>query len=285
MDLLVIALGIGAALLLAVGFAIQQRAAEQAPRSDRLQPRLLLDLVRRPVWLAGIAFMVGGQLLGAVALDYGDLTLVEPLMAANVLFALPLAAAWHKRRLGRREWLGAVVLIAGLAVFVVAAHPGSSRRTSVPITSWVSTLASIVVVAAGFVALGRRHPDPARQATFLAIGAGTLYGLQDALTQWTLQRGFTLTMLESWQPYLLVAVAVVGLLLAQSAYQTAPLSASVPAMAIAEPITGIALGAGLFSQGLRLGPLPLTFEVVGMAAMVAGLLLCAGSSVVAARAG
>ncbi|MDA8285277.1 MAG: DMT family transporter [Actinomycetota bacterium] len=282
MDVLVIALGLGSALLLAVGFAVQQRTAEQMPRSHRLEPRLLLDLVHRPVWLAGIAAMVGGQLLGAAALGHGELTLVEPLMASNVLFALPLAAAWHKRRLGRREWLGAIVLIAGLAVFVLAADPGASRRTLVPAALWVEALVPIFLVVSGFVALGRRHPDPARQATLLAAGAGTLYGLQDALTQRTLQLGFTLTMLETWQPYLLVAV--VGLLLAQSAYQTAPLSASQPAMAIAEPITGIALGAGLLAQGLRLGPLPLAFELVGIAGMVTGLLLCAGSPVVAARA-
>lgn len=280
---LVIVFGVLSAVLLAVGFATQQRGAEMAPQSERLRPRLLLDLVRRPIWLGGIAAMVGGQVLGAVALDFGDLTLVEPLMAANVLFALPLAAAWHSRRLGRREWSGAIALIAGLAVFVIAAQPGSSHLTRVPIRSWIIALAAIGAVAAAFVAAGKRHPSPARQATLLAIAAGTLYGLQDALTQRTLERGLSLATLQIWPPYLLLAVAVVGLLLAQSAYQTAPLSASQPAMAIAEPLTGIALGAGLFGEGLRLGPVPLAFELAGIAAMVAGLFLCAGSSLVEDR--
>src|SRR4051812_42818028 len=87
---LVLALGLGAAAFLAVGFVVQQHAAATAPVEHVLSPRILLDLMRRPVWLAGIAAMVTGQALGGAALRYGDLTAVEPLLATNVLFALPL---------------------------------------------------------------------------------------------------------------------------------------------------------------------------------------------------
>lgn len=283
MGLLVFAFGLGAAVLLAVGFVVQQHTAEQTPTSERLRPRLLLDLIRRPVWLLGIAAMVAGQVLGAAALDVGPLTLVEPLLAANVLFALPLTAAWHRRRLGRREWIGAVVLIAGLAVFVVAAAPGPIRATRVPLAAWIVAIVAITMVVGGFLAASRRARAAARQATFIAVAAGTLYGLQDGLTQRTLQIGITPAhLLGTWQPYLLVAVAVVGLLLAQSAYQTAPLGASLPAMAVTEPVTGIAIGAGLFAQGLRLGLVPFTLEIVGIAGMIVGLVLVAGSPVVTA---
>lgn len=285
MLLLVILAGLGSALLMAVGFVVQQHTAEQAPSSERLRPKLLLDLLRRPIWILGIATMVVGQLLGALALDHGTLTLVEPLMAANVLFALPLAAAWHRKRLGRREWVGAVVLIAGLGVFVVAANPGSARRVQVGTDAWLTALLGVAAIVGVAIVVSRRFRNAARQATLIAVGAGALYGLQDALTQRTLELGMTpANLFGSWQPYLLVATAVVGLLLAQSAYQAAPIWASQPAMAATEPVTGIALGAGLFAQGLRLSVVPLAFEIAGIAAMIAGIVLVAGSAVVTAPA-
>lgn len=276
--------GIAAALLLAVGFVVQHHAAREAPSEERLSPRLLLDLVRRPLWLAGIAAMVAGQVLGAVALATGQLTLVEPLLASNVLFALPLAAAWSRRRLCRRDWAGAVILIAGLATFVAAAGPGAETGLHVSHLNWVIAGGAIVAFVCAVVAVAKRS-EVAKEATLLAVGAGTLYGLQDALTQRTLQMPLTpATLATAWSAYALVAVAIVGMLLTQSAYQAAPLQASQPALAVCEPVTGIALGAGLFGQGLRLTPVSLTFEMLGIAAMIAGLVIVSRSPVVTGAA-
>jgi len=280
---MVFAYGLGAGVFLAVGFVIQQHAASSAPEQEHLRLRILLDLVRRPLWLSGIAAMVVGQVLGAVALREGQLTLVEPLMATNVLFALPLAAAWWRRRLGRREWVGAVLVVAGLAVFVVAAHPGRLRHTLVPLTGWVAAGAAILAVGLAATVVGKRLP-PVREATLLGLGAGALFGLQDALTQRTMELHLSLSALTAWPPYALLAVAIGGLVLAQSAYQAAPLTASLPAISTVEPITGICLGAGLFSEGLRLGPAPMAVEVAGVVTMMAGLLLLTRSRVVAAGA-
>lgn len=273
--------GLGGALLIAIGFVAQQKAAEQEPADERLSFRLLGQLLRRPMWLGGIAAMVGGQLLGAAALDRGSLALVEPIMATNVLFALPLSAVWHKRRLGGREWAGAVALIAGLAAFVAAGDPYGGRATRLPWPNWMIAMGAIAVVAAVAVSLGRRSA-PYREATYLAVGAGVLYGLQDALTQRT-EAGFSsglVSVLASWPPYILVAVAVVALLLNQSAFEAAPLDASLPATTVAEPLTGIAFGVGVYGEHLRLqGPL-LAVELAGVVAMVVGVVLVARSPIV-----
>ncbi|MGH9067040.1 MAG: DMT family transporter [Acidimicrobiales bacterium] len=279
--MLVFFLGLGAALLLALGFVVQQHAAAQAPPDEVLSLRILFDLMHRPVWLAGIGAMVGGDILGAFALDRGSLTLVEPLLACNLLFALPLSAAWTRKHLGKREWAGAIVLIAGLATFVAAAGPSRQQATEVASVSWLIAGLTIVAVVVALVWVAKRS-DLGEEATLLAAGAGILYGLQDGLTQRTLLSfsGGLVSVLTSWQPYALFAVAIAGLLLAQSAFEAAPLAASLPAITIAEPITGIGLGAGLFAQGLRLGPLPLAFELVGIALMVVGVILVARSPLV-----
>lgn len=278
--------GLGAALLIAIGFVLQQKAAEQEPPDERLSFRLLGQLVRRPMWLGGIGAMIGGQILGAVALDRGSLALVEPITATNVLFALPLSALWHRRRLGAREWVGALSLIAGLAAFVAAGNPYGGRATRLPWPNWVIAGGAVIAATAVAVALGRRS-GPDREATYLAVGAGLLYGLQDALTQ-RAEAGFThglVGLLTSWPPWVLLGVAVVALLLNQSAFEAAPLDASLPATTVAEPLTGIAFGVGVYGEHLTLaGPL-LAVELAGVAAMVAGVILVARSPIVTMAAG
>lgn len=276
-----IALALGSSLFIAVGFVVQQHAAAQEPASERLSFRLLLALVQRPLWLAGVASQVVGQLLSAAALGTGSLALVEPVMAANLLFALPLAARWNRRSLGRREWAGAAALVVGLAAFVAAGDPHGGHTADLPWPNWVLSGGTIVLLVAALVAVGRRRAA-IPQATILGAAAGMLYGLQDALTQRTLAvlgHG-VVAVLVNWPAFSLVAVAVVGMLLAQSAFEAAPLSASLPPITAAEPLTGIAFGVGVYHEYLDLQPGHLAIELLGLGLMVVGVFLVAASPVV-----
>jgi drug/metabolite transporter (DMT)-like permease len=280
-----IVFALGAAVFLAVGFVVQQHAAAEQPPSDRLSFRLLVHLVRRPLWLGGIAAMVVGQLLGATALSHGSIALVDPIMAANLLFALPLAAVWYHRRLGLREWIGAATLIVGLALFIIVGDPHGEIAPRLPWTNWVIASGSVVLIVAVLVSVAKNLPA-AREATLLATGAGLLYGLQDALTQRTLTGfsggfgGAVLHILTTWPVYCLVSVAVIALLLGQSAFEAAPLPASLPATTVAEPVAGIAFGVGVFGEHLNLAPGLLVGEMVGLASMIAGVILLARSPIV-----
>src|SRR4051794_41619552 len=81
----------------------------------------------RRLWWSGIASMAMGYVLVGLSLGTGNLVLVEPLIAANLVFALPVAAAWCRRVPQRRSMLGAVGLAAGVAGFVLAAPPHRGR--------------------------------------------------------------------------------------------------------------------------------------------------------------
>lgn len=268
-----IAIALGAAVLLALGFVIQQRVAAEEPPSEVLRISLLLHLARRPRWLLGIAAMIGGQVLGATALSMADLGLVEPVLAANLLFALLISAAWTRRRLSRREWVGAIALAGGLAMFIVVAAPHGGRVLDLPWPNWALSMGVIVAVAALLV-FGSRIGGDGLRATMLAAAAGMLFGLQDALTRRTLAvlpRHGIIAVLTQWPTYVLVAVAVCALLLAQSAFEAAPLPASLPAMTLAEPVTGIAFGASVFSEHIGLGPGTLTAEVIALGVGAVGV--------------
>lgn len=280
--LITILIALAGALGISTGFVVQQHVAAQEPPSERLSFRLLAHLVQRPLWLSGILAMAAGQICGAIALGRGDLALVEPLMATNLLFALPMSAFWHHRRLGPREWLGALALIAGLAAFIGAGDPRGGSTSRLPWPNWVLSGGAIVLVVAALVLLARRHSPPL-QATLLAAGAGILYGLQDALTERSmaeLHHG-VMAMVVSWPAMSLLAVAVVGMLLAQSAFEAAPLPASLPAMTVGEPVTAIAFGVFVYGEHVNLAAPLLFAEVGGLTAMVAGVILVAGSRVVA----
>jgi drug/metabolite transporter (DMT)-like permease len=282
---LTIALGLGAALWLGGGFVLQQHVAATLPWSDVLSPRLLLDLVRKPLWVAGIVVMVIGQLLGAAALGQGSLALVEPLLAANLLFALSVSALWRRHRLGGREWGGALLLIAGLAGFLLAANPGDGSGGRVHWYGWVVAAASILVLVVFLVFLARRT-DLAGEGTLLGTAAGVLFGLQDALTSRAVPMigHGPLGLLTSWKLYAVLGVALVGLVLGQSAFRAAPLTASLPGLTVAEPLTGIALGAVLFSEPLRLSAPAVLAEVAAFVAIAFGVVLLARSPLIASPA-
>lgn len=269
---------VAAAFLLGLGFVLQQRAAQEAPPDELLSYRLLLDLLHKPVWLAGIASMVSGQVLSALALGRADITLVEPLLTANLLFALILARALSAQALGRREWFGAVVLILGITLFITAGRPQDGDNAALRTVQGWLVVCGIAGLAGLLVTIARRRDGP-EKATLLAAAAGALFGLQDGFTRRTmmlLDKG-VLQLLVAWQTYAVLTVAVLGILLAQSAFEAAPLRASLPAMTVAEPLCGMAFGVGAFGEVVRVAPVWLGLESSGLLAMVTGVILLARS--------
>jgi drug/metabolite transporter (DMT)-like permease len=266
--------GLLAACLLGFGFVLQQHAAVRAPLSDMLSFRLLLDLVRMPLWLGGIGCMVVGQVLGALALANGDLSRVEPLLATNLLFAMALARWFSDERLGWSGWSGVTALSGGVAAFIAAGEPHSGSGAVGPLRHWL--VFSAVVLVAGLLVLVAQHLPLLRRPPLFATAAGVLYGVQDALTRVSgsiVGDSGIGGLLLSWQPYALVALAVVGLLLVQSAFEAGPLRLSLPALSAAEPVSGIVCGIGFLDDRLNVSPGALAWQAAGLAAVVTGVFL------------
>ncbi|MDG9725585.1 DMT family transporter [Streptomyces sp. DH41] len=274
MSVLVLVLAVSAACCLGFGFVLQQNAAQRAPLGDFLSPRLLLDLVRVPRWLAGMGLMVTGMVLGALALGGGELTLVEPLLATNLLFALALSRVQTRQRLGRQGWAGLVLLAGGVTAFIVAGEPRGGSAVTDPVRHWliVGGMLGLSVLLTAGAGRCRLTWGP----TLLAVAAGLVYGVQDALTRVSGRRflaGGPAELLTGWQPYAVVVLGVTGLILVQSAFETAPLRRSLPALTAAQPLAGIACGVGFLGDRLRTGAGALAWEAGGLAAVVTGIVL------------
>jgi hypothetical protein len=130
------------------------------------------------------------------------------------------------------------------------------------------------------VVVGHRRTGQVR-ATLTGLGAGLVFGIQDALTRQTLTglQGSSWTVLFStWSAYALVGAGIVGIWLMQNAFSAAPLHASLPAIAAGEPLAGIALGVVVFGDRIAVTPGMLALEAFGIAALVVGVIAVARSS-------
>lgn len=268
--------GVLAALSLGVGWVLQQRVASHAALSELLSFGLLLHLMHRPTWWLGIAAMVTGQVLGGLALLFGPVSLVEPVLSTNLLFALVVAAFAGRRRPGWNEIVGAVLLSAALAVFIDVGNPQASTHAG-PSPVRIFIAAAVVAVLAALLSAIAKRRGQIVESVLIATAAGLLYGLQDAGTRGALVRferhGLAALLISSPWPYIVFGSAVIGIFLSQSAFGAARLDYSLPPTAATEPITGIALGVIVLGDELSVDAVGLAVEAVCLVAMVAGVIL------------
>lgn len=271
---------LGAAVLYALTSVLQQSAAATVAHDRSLRPGLLLALLRRPRWMLGNLAEVGAVTLQFLALRRGSLVVVQALLVSGLLFALPLGAALHHRRLSRTDWLGALAVVAGLAVLVTIARPSAGREPSAG--AWVVVLTLGLAVVATLIARAPRDPGAAR-ATYLGAACGALYGVNAGLVKATghlLDRG-AVHALHAWEPYAVVLLGASGFLLAQSAFQAGPLGASLPAITAADPVVAALVAVLAFHERVTGGLPALATQLGAGAAIVAGVWVLARSPLVA----
>jgi drug/metabolite transporter (DMT)-like permease len=264
----------------ALGAVLQQSAAREVSPSKSLSWRLLVDLAHRRRWLAGIASDVVSFSLQAVALAFGPIALVQPLLVTGLLFAVPMAVRWRGRRLRARDWLATVAVAVGLAAFLTASSP-SEGVAETSWARWLLILVSVSGLMALGVAVGRMVRGPAR-ATAYGLAAGTAFGLLAALTKASthlLGQG-AVEFFTSWEPYSMLVVAVVGAIVQQSAFQAGPLPASVPVMDAVEPTVAVLIGVFAFAEQLETGGLALAAQAAGIVLLLTGIVVLDRSPVV-----
>ena len=278
---MVLLLAFAASLCFAAAYVLQYHEAHEAPRRLFLSPRLLVELAHHRIWVGGIAAMLVGDGLQAAALATGSLAVVEPVLTASLLFALPISAAWRRERLRPVEWVGAVMVSAGLGLVLGVGSP-TTGDSDMSAYAWLMLTLTSWGLALLLVAAGLRTPWPSYRAALIGSGAGVLFGLQDALTRyclhWFSKDFFHLAL--SFQPYILLVTAVYGLTLAQSAYEAGSLSAALPPMAVGEPVIGMLIGVVALNEHLDTSTVALVFETLAAVVMVWGAWILARSPLV-----
>jgi drug/metabolite transporter (DMT)-like permease len=276
--------GLTAACSFGIGAALQHRQVQAAPLAGRAPFRLLAHLARRRLWLAGIALAGGAYGLQAVALAFGPLSLVAPVVALDLLFALPVAAKWSCQQMRAADWAGCALAAGGVATFV-AASPPSAGRFDTGTGDWALAFTAVALVAAAAITAATRIRGPAR-AALLAVASGAVFGLTAALTlslARLVRHQRDALVLGHWQLWALLALGTVGLMVSASAFQAGALSASLPVMDTVEPVCAVLIGTVVFGERLAASPAGLALQLAGAAAAVTGIIVL-GRSPLAARA-
>jgi uncharacterized membrane protein len=272
-----------AAFCFAVAALVQQTVARATGADEALRPRLLLDLARRPRWLAGIGLDALAFFILALALAFGPLALVQPLASLDVLFALPLIARRQGRRLTLQDKAGLVTVAGGIVIFLSVAPPSGGVKAP-GLASWGPVFLAAGALSAVTALAGLRVTGKAR-VIWLAVAAGSVFGVLSALTKATVDvvamRG--VGALATWEPWALLLCGIAGALLGQSAYSSGALSLSLPVLDTLSPIVAVVIAATVFDEKLASSAWQLGVQLAGGALAVTGIAVLSRSSIVAAE--
>jgi drug/metabolite transporter (DMT)-like permease len=249
----------------AVATVLQRKAALTVPASQGLRAGLIVDLLRRPVWLAGILAVIGAAVCQALALATGPLTIVQPLFVLELPLTLIVASVLMHRHLPGRGWLAVAVVVAGLAVALAAASP-AGNRTHVALDRWIPALAVCAGAVAALAVAALRRPEGRARAACLGAATAISYAV-------TAEQGLV-GFLTAWQTYAFAATGVCALFLLENAMQAGPLVASQPALTLGDALVSLALGITLYEETIRSGWWLLP-QLIGVALIAAGVLALA----------
>lgn len=257
-------LSLVSAVAYAAGAIVQERVAT-ASDGRSLAP------LRDRVWWAAVALNGVGALLHVVALAYGPLSLVQPLGALTIVFALPMAALFVGRRAGATAWRGAVMATVGLAGLLALTGSSDAHTLGGPQQLMLGTVTFGAVAA--LVLLSKAMRRPVMRSVVLAGAAGVAFGIASVFTK-TVAMEWTSGSVGTGLPALLViaALAATGLLLSQAAYRGAGLTAPLATVTVVNPVVAAAVGITLFGETFRYGT-PGTLLALGCGVVAAGGLI------------
>lgn len=270
-------LGLAAALVLGVAEVADQRSTKRVRQRRVLSPTILVDLVRQPLWLASIVGTVLGFALQVLALRFGPLALVEPLLVCDLIFAV-LLASYLSRRFDRVLLGGVLATAAGIAAFLAIAQP-TSGNSSVGFLVVLPLGAGLAIAVGGCLLLARRGSY--LRALALALACGICYGAAAFLIKLVVAPTGTglAGVLTNWPIYALVIVGPLGFLLNLNAFQqSVPIAPVISIITVCDPLISVALASLWLDEKFSSSPAGIAGEVIGLIVMTAGIIVVAHRS-------
>ncbi|GAB3478448.1 DMT family transporter [Nocardiopsis coralliicola] len=246
--------------------AVTQRRLAVALPQPLTRGRQLGALLLHPLWWWSVLLNAGRAVFQVGALALAPLTVVQPIGVLVLVFGLPASARLAGRRVRPREWCGAVVTVTALGVLLWVAVTGGS---STPMGRGESALVILGAAAAAGTAAwvaGRVRGRTARSC-LIAVGAGICFGAASAAAKTAVAAagaagaagaapGLLARVLSTAaHPAVLgtVLLALLGVLLAQAAYQGMEIGAPLGATALANPLTASLIGVAFMGETYAAG--------------------------------
>jgi drug/metabolite transporter (DMT)-like permease len=264
-------LAIISAMLFALAAALQQRGQFALARKGKPVEGLgeLFRLIAVPVWLLGTLMLLTGYATQGAALDRGKLVVVQPLLVTTIVWALPLGYWLTSQQVTRRQVLGALVVVVGLAMFVLVGDPDAgvnetSTRNLVLASAAISAVVVVLLIA------GRRISSPTVRAAVLGVCAGLLFGLSASFDKPVID-DLHVSLEEAataWTTWALLGFGFIAFLIQQLSLAAGQLAPAMAAVSVANPGVSVLLGILLYEERLTR---PTWHVLVAGAALLAAL--------------
>jgi drug/metabolite transporter (DMT)-like permease len=276
-QVLAVLLGLAVSFLFALSAYIQQRAARETRPAEnggvaRGAVGLMRQLLRSRTWALGWFVNLCGFGTQALALHVGSVATVQPLLATQLLFALPMSSLERRRWPRVRDWFAASCISAGLVVLLVVVHArpleGEPDRGRIVLAA-LCALAAILVLVPISVRFG---------PNVVVLVGGACAGICFAMTAVFIKlttddlvnHGVAHTA-RDWVGYALAGSTLLGLVLGQGAFANGPLPWAVATKETMNPIASYTIGVLAFPVALPTN----SQALAGIAG--AGLLLVVGA--------
>uniref|UniRef100_UPI0034DF8E8B DMT family transporter n=1 Tax=Streptomyces flavofungini TaxID=68200 RepID=UPI0034DF8E8B len=168
------------ALANAAGTVLQRVAARTVPTQDAFSVRLIRHLVRNRAWLGGIAVIVAAAALQALALAFGPLSLVQPILVLELPLALVLAQLFTRTPMPKGGWTASLITTTGLAVCLGAAAPVEGDNV-VSGVRWATALVAVGLGTSTCITLALTRPRGTARAALFGTASALAYALTATL--------------------------------------------------------------------------------------------------------
>ena len=273
-----------AALLFGISSVADQRSTKRVKTEKALSPAILLDLVKQPLWLGAIVTNVAAFALQVVALSFGSLAVVQPLLVFDLVFAVLIGRTLlfdpKMFPAGAKRWdpvlfagVGAATL--GVAGFLAIGQP-TAGRANVGFSVLLPLALGLVVLVGGCLAVAARNENLRPLA--LALGCGVCYGVAAFSVKLvtTEAGGGAARVFTNWPIYMLAVTGPVGFILNQDAFQQGRFLAPVQAiLTTTDPVISIGLSVLWLGSRLQSSPAAIAGVVVSLLIMTAGIVITA----------
>src|SRR6201987_2785550 len=268
--------------MIGIGDVLEQQSAQQVTDQPVGTLALFGRLLRDRRWWTGTLVAAAGLGLQAAALGMGSVVLVQALLVTSLLFALVINAKVNHRRITRWQGIWAALLAAAVAIVGTVGNPQAGNPRG-PFRTW-AVVAVVMGTALILCAIGARVFPGSVRALLLGVMSGSLWGLFSVLTKGVIDqlgRGIP-TLLRMPELYVWAVLAIAATALEQSAFRAGPLTASLPAVTISEPIVGSVLGVTVLGETLNTNNIGLVALDISVAVMIAATLALARSQAASA---
>lgn len=253
-DLLItIALCVGVAVAYATAALIQARHGHVAVRA----------LLRVPVWWLALALNGLGAALHVLSLNFGPLSLIQPLGVLTLVLAVPLAAMAARRRVTRLEtsgMAGTVVGLAGLSLLITTSGDADTLTTG-------ELLGLLTATTAVVGALGARGMRAGASPLWEAVAGGIAFAVCSALCQTLVVTATGAGIGALLEPAMIAAVvavaafAIAATVFTQRSYRNG-LAAPLAVTNLVNPATAAAIGVVFLGEHLATTRLEVVLAVV-----------------------